>query len=298
MIPYHLARRLLAHLPFGVDIDGKEKRNVLAVMDALCTIPTSDHQVEVLGVRLDLDPEQSAERLLLYVPENVVRHFVQSPLYTIIRRIFQHRSGVFLDIGANLGLYSLLARHHGADAVLFEPEPIHFDFLQRNAAPFGEVLPLALSDRCGTATFHVGDQQHTGASSLCEGDGDDTIYRDAVEVEVSTFDAFAQDHALDLDRIALIKLDVEGHEAATLRGMADYLARPDAAPLWCEVRGPESGRGGDSYREALALLEPLGYRAFVVDRTRARVFEPERDVRQVFDLLFAVPDRHAHVVVA
>lgn len=291
-------RALLGRAPIAVNIDGKAKRNALITLDALFVPLERQEEITVEGLRLSLDVTQSAERLLFYMPDNVMRHFRRSNLGVLIDRAFTRAPGLFVDIGANLGLYSLLAQEHGAATLLFEPEPTHAAFLRRNAAHFGEVVEVALSDGCGTALLHVGDAQHSGASSLCAGTGEATaaIYSDSVEVEVATFDAVVAERGVDTGAIRLIKVDVEGNEASTLRGMTDYLARHDAAPIWCEVRGPASTRGADSYREATALTAPFGYRPFVADPDGVRPFQPERDVRQVFDLLFLVPDRHAYLL--
>lgn len=274
--------------------------NVLRVLDPLFRPTTRTQRVEAAGASLAVDVAQSAERLLYYAPRNVIRHAERSALYALIRRVFEHRDGIFVDVGANLGLYSLLARRHGAETVLFEPEPAHLAFLNRNARHLGQVVPVALSDRCGTAEFHVGDAHHSGASSLCttEGEGGGAIYEATVQVEVRTFDASTAEQGVDLKAIRLIKVDVEGNEAQTLRGMQDYVSRNDAAPLWCEVRGPESDRGADSYREAIRMLEPHAYRPFVMDGDHLRPFKAERDMRRVFDLLFLVPERHAYLLAA
>lgn len=293
-------RDVLAHLPFAFNIDGKAKMNVLCVLDPLFHPAARAQRVEVAGASLAVDVAQSAERLLYYTPRNVIRHAQRSALYALIRRAFEHRDGIFVDVGANLGLYSLLARRHGAETLLFEPEPAHLDFLRRNAMYLGRVVPVALSDCCGTAAFHVGDAHHSGASSLCTtaGEGGGAIYESTVQVDVRTFDAFTAEQDVDLQAIRLIKVDVEGNEAQTLRGMQGYASRDDAAPLWCEVRGPESDRGADSYRDATAMLEPHGYRPFVMDGPTPRPFQPDRDVRRVFDLLFLVPERHAYLLAA
>src|SRR5690606_14658736 len=143
--------------------------------------------------------------------------------------VFSRGPGTFVDIGANLGLYSLLARQLGADALLFEPEPTHASLLQRDAVHVGTIAEFALGDCPGRAMLNVGDVRHSGASSLSSSaaSGKDTIYAGAVEVDVHTFDAYAESAGVDLAAVRLIKVDVEGHEASTIRGMLGYLARPD-----------------------------------------------------------------------
>src|SRR5690606_5486502 len=144
---------------------------------------------------------QSAERLLYYAPRNVLRHFRRSDLGGLIERVFSRETGLFVDIGANLGLYSFLARQHGADALLFEPEPAHAEFLKRNRAHFGEVVEVALSDYDGTAAFHVGDARHSGASSLRDTDDGGSIYVTTINVQVERFDGWAARQRPDFDAV-------------------------------------------------------------------------------------------------
>lgn len=293
-------RHFVGMIPFGLGIDGKRKQDMLRVFDIVFS-PSGIQKVRMLGDEWLVDTTEINERAVHYFAYNMLRYARRSPLYAVLNQVFSTTSGsVFVDVGANLGIYSMLARELGAQAILFEPEPDHAAWLTRNKALVGRVFPIALSNWSGSAPFYVGDARHSGASSLCNGTGQtiNEIYGASVEVTVDTFDSFAASHDLDLDSIRLIKIDVEGNEVATLRGMASYLSRSDAAPVWCEVRGPESDRGRDSYLEAIAFVGQLGYRPYTVQsntvqRQALRPFDPRRDIRQVFDLLFLSPERHA-----
>jgi len=134
--------------------------------------------------------------------------------------------------------FSLLARRQGFDAVLFEPEPRHAAFLERNASTFGIVRPWALSDTSGTATFYVAGSHNLAASSLSPpgSDAEQALYESKTTVEVDTFDGALSRLGVDPAEVALIKVDVEDNEARTVRGMSDYLSN-HTAPVWCEVRG-------------------------------------------------------------
>jgi len=152
------------------------------------------------------------------------------------------------EIGANLGLFSLLARETGFETLLFEPEPVHYSFLNRNVSVFCKTVDCALSNSCGTTNFYVSGEENSGSSSLVmpEGGWSKSEYKNVVPVRVSTFDAILSELNLNPSSIQLIKIDVEGNEEQTVRGMKNYLRSSHAAPIWCEVRGPSSGRGRNS----------------------------------------------------
>jgi FkbM family methyltransferase len=128
--------------------------------------------------------------------------------------------GTFLDIGANVGLVSLLVADKVQHAILFEPNPgaaeraeenIHLNNLKF------EVFPEALSDTVGTVEF-----EDAGGVSACNRtvDGFSTALP-TITVKRTTFDQFLQEHRPPA--ISTVKIDVEGHENSVLRGMKNFL---------------------------------------------------------------------------
>jgi FkbM family methyltransferase len=291
------ARDLIGSTGFHVNITGKRKELLLAACDRLFVDAqkSNDASVYIGAQTLELNLANPAERLLYYAPHNLLRSYRNSDLHSVILRLAAPGK-LFVDIGANLGLYSFLAREAGFETLLFEPEPVHHSFLKRNASAFGATMDCALSDACGTFDFFVSGDTNPGSSSLVmpEGGWSHSEYENVVPVRVSTFDAILAELAIAPSSIGLIKIDVEGNEERTLRGMHRYLRTPDAAPIWCEVRGPSSGRGRNSAVSVSAFLSALGYRPYQFRKGLAVSLNVERDpLPQVFDVLFAVPQRHA-----
>jgi FkbM family methyltransferase len=127
--------------------------------------------------------------------------------------------GVFLDGGANYGLLSLgLAGRHGdrIDFHLFEPNPHLVATIRRSVARYPRmrctVVAAALSDREGTVRFYFDDAQ-TGASHIAANGGS--------PVTSLTIDAYIG--RVGIDRVELLKMDVEGYELVALRGAKDSL---------------------------------------------------------------------------
>jgi FkbM family methyltransferase len=136
---------------------------------------------------------------------------------------------VILDVGANTGVYSLAAKaiNPGAKVYGFEPVPRVFEKYRQNCRlnDYDIVAEqLALSDRDGTATLFDLPGEHVMAATLDPLTYPETASRRVgVEVRAQTLATYVA--ARHLDRIDLIKLDVEGHEPAVLRGMGPYLSR-------------------------------------------------------------------------
>jgi FkbM family methyltransferase len=157
----------------------------------------------------------------------------EAPLPRIFRDTIRRMGGDVIDVGANTGFYSLLAaRAQPAPVVLaFEPDPAVRETLQRNVEANAltrciHICPLGLSDRSGEAGLYIPDSSHglVETSSSLEPDFK-PAHGAVLQVEVSTLDAFLASSKLIRNRIGVIKIDVEGHEAPVLRGAAATVAR-------------------------------------------------------------------------
>jgi len=116
-----------------------------------------------------------------------------------------------IDVGAYTGLYSIAASKLGAFSVAIEPFPNNFVRMSENAKLNGAALTMihmAASDRTGTAMMHYNPRL-----SLTSGA---TIERSemAGRITVPTIEI----DALALTAVAAIKIDVENHECAVIRG--------------------------------------------------------------------------------
>jgi FkbM family methyltransferase len=144
----------------------------------------------------------------------------EAPLPIILVAAVTRSQGLFLDVGANNGLYSILAAKTCPDArvIAFEPYAPARDILLANLALNGVeanivVRDVALSDSTGNATLYVPDDSHGLLETSASLEPD---FQSAVQT-VTVRRARLDDIALD-GRIAVMKIDVEGHEAAVLRG--------------------------------------------------------------------------------
>lgn len=151
--------------------------------------------------------------------------------FEIWRRLARLGTGTILDIGANTGIYALAARavNPVAPVIAFEPIARIAERLRTNVALNGydiDVVEAAVSDASGTATIHDSEGANNYSASLETGVGENTL---GYAVETLTLDDFLERKALP--PIDLIKLDVELHEPAAVRGMRATIARSRPAFL-------------------------------------------------------------------
>lgn len=205
-----------------------------------------------LGSRMRLHAQgNSCEKRLLVSPQ-----FFDPDVLRLLEAAL--RPGfVFVDVGANVGTYSLfVARRTGPPARVLSVEP-HPEAHRRlvcnlmlNGHDWVETAQVALGEAPGTVELLINDR-NIGSSSLCDSWEPD-MPRRAIQVPCETLLALTQRHGLD--RIDAIKADVEGAED---RVLVPFFAEAPRA-LWPRMIIIEDG--SRSWRRDLrALLADCGY---------------------------------------
>ena len=120
-----------------------------------------------------------------------------------------------LDIGANIGTSTVDFIRRGAGQVIaFEPDPGNFDLLRHNTLGMPvEAHQLALSSEPGELEF-ARNPSNFGDHRVIRSDAERAQAAEIVKVPARTLDSFA----LDLSAVALVWMDVQGHEARVLAG--------------------------------------------------------------------------------
>jgi FkbM family methyltransferase len=135
---------------------------------------------------------------------------------------------VVLDVGANVGSYTLLFAIWVGPAgrvFAFEPAPEAREGLRKHVALNGladrvEIAPYAASSIAGSARFRIDGA--SGANAIAT--GGDRGHAASIDVETTTIDAFCDRHRVRPD---VVKIDVEGAELDVLAGARRVLAQPD-----------------------------------------------------------------------
>jgi FkbM family methyltransferase len=238
-----------------------------------------------------LDVATTLQRKLYYFPKYYGRFYGRTSFAAYLRHKLV-RGSRYIDIGSNVGFYALTAaRIVGPDGrvVAFEPEPNICESLVRSARAndfsYLRALPVALSDHEGEACFYRA-RDGTASSLVCEAPGREARYERTLTTQVTTLDKLVAAGEVDVTQTTLIKVDVEGEEVRTIRGMREMLAAAAFPSIWCEVRGLEgSTRAPNTYAGVRDALEPLGYRPFLwTDGVRRPVVD--KDIRARVDVLF------------
>jgi len=173
--------------------------------------------------------------------------FYEEDLLEHLRTCVRH-GGTWVDVGANIGNHTIYFSRYTADRVVsLEPHPETFHVLtatlRKNGLANVCVKNVGASDHVGGATLALpaGFDNNPGSFRMTES-GD-------VSIRVETLDLILA----DTPEIRLIKVDVEGHELAVIRGAGETIRRhrPD---LVVEAHTDED-RGA-----ILNMLRPLGYR--------------------------------------
>lgn len=219
--------------------------------------------------RLDLTEKTQRNIFLADVYEAGLTRFVASVL----------RPGdVFVDVGANIGYYTLVAASlvGGSGRVIAcEPEEQNFTLLQANVETnqYRQVrlLQTAVGDKAGTVTLHVNPLNRGGNSVLPfmkyktgthsynreqmeQKYGGDTLEQ---KVEMRTLDDILE--AEHISSVRVMKIDVEGFEEAVFKGMEKMLERKSVEYILCEI-------GSGSARSViLEIMKSIGYTPCRID---------------------------------
>ena len=153
-----------------------------------------------------------------------------------------------IDAGANKGVYTYFIAKYARHTYAYEPNPKMFAILQRNVGANVTVSPVALGDATGDGVLRIPllDKGHSnqGASlSAVKVAGNFT----PVAVQTARIDD------LGLRDIGFIKIDIEGFEAAVLRGARETIAR-DRPVLLVEIEEKHTHRPIEDDIEDIAAL--------------------------------------------
>lgn len=185
----------------------------------------------------------------------------------------------FLDVGANIGYFTLLASRRvlpKGRVIAIEPAPYVHDRLARVVAENRlnvEHHRMGLSDRDGSCTLYLpaGDG-HNYSPTMAKHDGAGMIE----EVPVRRLDDCLDEWKVD--KVDLLKIDVEGHEGKVFAGASNALAAGRIKAILCEFNDYWLRETGTTPQAVFDTLTGYGF----VDQEGAPRFEPGGIVNRFF----------------
>lgn len=175
------------------------------------------------------------------------------------------KSGIFVDVGANVGMASFAAAVMGFKVLAFEPV---FENLQRICEGIffnrvGELLELfeaAASDRSGNITFHklVGRLDNSAVSAM----GAKLAFKSNEEIALQVRSIPLDEVIQDSEPVLLLKIDVQGWEYHVLKGASKLLSRKKSEAPYLIYEEDEHllEASNSSSKEIRNFLHGLGYR--------------------------------------
>jgi FkbM family methyltransferase len=234
-----------------------------AMGDSVLSSLTPGEKEVVLGsVRFTMELHPHTDR---HFNPYILRDGVWEPTETALFSAFLTSSETVLDLGANIGWYSLVAGttlKGSGRVVAFEPEPTIGAILERNIVRNGlrnvEIVRAAVVDRETNACF-VTTPHHVGDHHLVEGPTNEPT----MTVAVTSIDAQWRRLGVTID---LIKIDTQGAELAIFRGMRELLSTQSRKPVIITEFWPHGlRRFGANAADLIDLMESFGYEAFLID---------------------------------
>lgn len=206
--------------------------------------------VTVLGQRMWLDDRDTLE---------LGTHGIYEPVETGLLQRELRAGGTFLDIGANIGYYTLIAARivgPKGRVFAFEPDPANFTLLKKNVEANGHsnvtLVNKAVSDRTGGLRLFVNEANR----------GDHRIYdskdgRSSISIQAVALDGFFK----KLDRkVQFIKMDIQGSEAKALEGMKGLIRANRSLKLVTEFSPGSLKLCGSDPAGYLKTLRKLGFK--------------------------------------
>lgn len=203
----------------------------------------------------------------------VIRDGIWEPTLTATIRAKLQPGQTFIDVGANVGYYTIIASKIVGDSgrvVAFEPEPENFAILQHNVEANGcknvVLVQKALADKPGSLTLML-SSKNKGAHSLFHTQEIDD-HPDTVQVDTVRLDDWLREHQVRPD---LVKIDTEGAEGIIVEGMSETLRNNGRLQLVLEFSPSRLDDSGYGASRLLNKLQSAGMAAYEVEESEARL---------------------------
>lgn len=221
---------------------------------------------------MGLPPELGGAAYLCDLRDAIAREVCFTGLYgpqeTAILRALLRPGMTFVDVGANWGYFTLLASHLvGRDGRVLglEPDPRLFSVLEenvrRNALARTTLLPVAAAREGGTLLL-AGFDEAAGNFGISRIVADAAVGGRVFLVRADSLDRILEEERVE--RVDLLKMDIEGAEGAALAGMEGCLRAHRVGRILVELHPRELYEQGSSVEMLIEMLRSAGYMGYTV----------------------------------
>jgi FkbM family methyltransferase len=205
---------------------------------------------KIFGLDFELDLDDFIQRQIYFG--------TLEPFESRLVRDYLQPGMTFVDVGANVGYYTAMASGlvgPSGRVVAFEPSPYAFERLSsmvcRNHLKQAHPVHSGLSEVAGDSYLYLGEGSHNHTPTMIPHDN-----AMVTKINVQTLDSAAD--ALGLDRIDLIKIDVEGFEPRVLAGASGLLKERRIRAILCEFNQHWLHKAGSSHEELQRTILDAG----------------------------------------
>ena len=190
-------------------------------------------------------------------------------------KTFLRDKDIFVDIGANIGYFSIIASKKVKQGKVYSFEPTEKTFERlENSIKINEcknihAFQIALSDKSEEREFTVSNDGFDAYNSLGNPSQGENFTRSMVQT--STFDEFKKQN--NIPNPTIIKIDVEGWEIPVLNGMKDTLSTDNAPLLIVEFTEENAQLSGYSCSSLYELISSFGYNLYKYNWVRNELIQ-------------------------
>jgi FkbM family methyltransferase len=209
----------------------------------------------------------------IYLSREILQHGVWEPFETQVICSLLEPGNIFVDLGANIGWYSVMAGvlvGSRGRVYSFEPDPKCFSLLTRNASLNGlenlTAEKLAVAHASGSTNLYLHGDNFSDHRLYDSGDG-----RDSVPVSAVSLDEYFSAATAPID---LLKIDIQGAEWHAFQGMRHILQRGLVERVIFEFWPVGLLRAGASADALVSFLaEQLGGYVAIIVEQQSRLFQ-------------------------
>lgn len=220
----------------------------------------------------------------MYVTPRYLYHYIQTkyePFSSEIVLNYLAKDSVFVDIGAHFGYYTLLANQvPGTKTIAVEPVPTTFKILSKN---------IKLNKvGCSLHNCAISDENENRLLNITEASDSVGFYQHPMtktkimkKVKCLTMDTLLK----GVQNISFIKIDVEGHEMAVLKGMTQTLKQHANLYLLVEFCPQLQINAGYRPEDLLEELDNLGFDSYLIDEAKKQYYRLKNNKNSWQELL-------------